>query len=115
VVRSPCPVNTPRIVRQRSTGSDGRSWPSDAELRRLAQAALNEHHRSENGAAGFATQWVGRSQRLVWIGAGVLFAYFAYNHWWSLWGVMPDWYNVLVVIPVVPLVWLGSVFARRFS
>ena len=68
-----------------------------------------------NGAAGFVTQWVGRSQRLVWIGAGLLFAYFAYNHWWALWGVMPDWYNVLVVIPVVPLVWLGSFLARRFT
>jgi hypothetical protein len=29
--------------------------------------------------------------------------------------VMPDWYNVLVVIPVVPLVWLGSFLARRFT
>lgn len=68
-----------------------------------------------NGAAGFVAQWVGRSRRLVWIGAGLLFAYFAYNHWWALWGVMPDWYNVLVVIPVVPMVWLGSVLARRLG
>ena len=67
-----------------------------------------------NGAAGFVAQWVGRRQRLVWIGAGLLFAYFAYNHWWALWGVMPDWYNVLVVIPVVPMVMLGSFLARRF-
>lgn len=68
-----------------------------------------------NGAAGFVAQWVGRSRRLVWIGAALLFAYFAYNHWWALWGVMPDWYNVLVVLPVVPMVWLGSFFAGRFT
>lgn len=68
-----------------------------------------------NGAAGFAAQWVGKSQRLVWIGAALLFAYFAYNHWWALWGVMPDWYNVLVVIPVIPMVWLGGYVARRFT
>ena len=68
-----------------------------------------------NAAAGFAAQWVGRSHRLVWIGAGLLFAYFAYNHWWALWGVMPDWYNVLVVIPVVPMVWFGSFLAGRVT
>ena len=66
-----------------------------------------------NGAAGFVAEWVGRSQRLVWVGAGLLFVYFAYNHWWALWGVMPDWYNVLVVIPVVPMVLLGGLLARR--
>lgn len=68
-----------------------------------------------NGAAGFVAQWVGRSRRMVWVGAALLFGYFAYNHWWALWGVMPDWYNVLVVIPVMPMVWLGAVLARRFT
>lgn len=66
-----------------------------------------------NCAAGFVAQWVGRSQRLVWIGGALLFAYFAYNHWWALWGVMPDWYNVLVVILVMPMVWFGSSLARK--
>jgi hypothetical protein len=66
-----------------------------------------------NCAAGFVAQWVGRSQRLVWIGGALLVAYFAYNHWWALWGVMPDWYNVLVVILVVPAVWFGSSLGRE--
>jgi|GEM_PF-3384710 len=67
-----------------------------------------------NFAAGFAARWVGRSERLVSIGAALLLLYFAYNHFWALWGVMPDWYNVLVVVPVVPMVLLGSFLARRF-
>lgn len=68
-----------------------------------------------NGAAGFVAQWVGRSSRLFWIGAGLLIVYFIYNHWWALWGVMPDWYNVLVVLPVVPMAWFGSLLAKRLS
>lgn len=68
-----------------------------------------------NAAAGFVARWVGRSDRLVWMGAALLLLYFAYNHLWALWGVMPDWYNVLVVVPVVPMVWLGSLLARRFA
>lgn len=66
-----------------------------------------------NGAAGFVAQWVGRSTRVLWIGAGLLVVYFAYNHWWALWGEMPDWYNVLIVLPVVPMVWLGGRAGRR--
>src|SRR5690606_36660410 len=66
-----------------------------------------------NGAAGFVAQWVGRSQRLVVIGSVLLLAYFVYNHWWALWGVMPDWYNVLVVILVLPAVWFGASLARK--
>ena len=68
-----------------------------------------------NAAAGFVAQWVGRSRLPIWIGIGLLLGYFAYNHWWALWGVMPDWYNVLVVIPVAPLVWFGSFLARRWT
>lgn len=68
-----------------------------------------------NGAAGFAVRWVGRSSRIVWIGAALLFGVFVYNHWWALWGVISDWYNVLVVIPVVPMVWLGGSLARRLT
>ncbi len=67
-----------------------------------------------NFAAGLAAQTVGKSQRVVWIGAGLLFAYFVYNHWWALWGELPDWYNVLVPLPVIPMVWLGACVARRF-
>lgn len=68
-----------------------------------------------NCAAGFVVQWVGRSERLVWIGGGLLLAYFACNHWWALWGELPDWYNALVVIPVLPMVWLGGLLVRRLA
>lgn len=66
-----------------------------------------------NSAAGFVAQKVGRSQRLVGIGSALLFAYFAYNHWWALWGVMPNWYNLLIVVLVVPAVWFGGSLARK--
>lgn len=61
-----------------------------------------------NFAAGFVAGWIGRRQSIVLWVAGLLFVYFAYNHLWALWGVMPDWYNALVVIPVVPMVLIGG-------
>ena len=61
-----------------------------------------------NFAAGFAAGWIGRRQSVVLWVAGLLFVYFAYNHLWALWGVMPDWYNALVVVPVVPMVLIGG-------
>ena len=66
-----------------------------------------------NAAVGFVTRLVSRRQLEVWIVAGLLFVYFAYNHWWALWGVMPDWYNAIVVIPVIPMVLMGATLAAR--
>jgi hypothetical protein len=47
--------------------------------------------------------------------AALLFACFAYNHLWALWDEMPKWYNVLVVIPVVPMVLIGGLIGRRIG
>lgn len=34
-------------------------------------------------------------------------------HWIRLWNVLPDWYNVLVVVMIPPLVYLGGKLALR--
>jgi hypothetical protein len=65
-----------------------------------------------NAAAGLVARLIGKRQLEVYV-AGLLFAYFAYNHLWALWGEMPDWYNVLVVIPVVPAVLVGGLIGQR--
>lgn len=66
-----------------------------------------------NAVVGFVTRVIARRQLEVHIVAGLLFLYFAYNHWWALWGAMPDWYNISVAIPVIPMVLLGSAIAAR--
>ncbi len=44
---------------------------------------------------------------------GILFAYFAYNHLWALWDDLPLWYNLLVVVLVVPFFLGGGLVAER--
>jgi hypothetical protein len=66
-----------------------------------------------NAAAGFVTRWIAGRQLEVWLLATILLAYFAYNHLWTLWAELPAWYNLLVVIPVVPMVLVGSLIAGR--
>jgi hypothetical protein len=65
-----------------------------------------------NAAAGFVTRLISRRQLEVWCIAALLFAYFAFNHLYALWDQMPAWYNVIVVIPVVPMVIVGSLAAQ---
>lgn len=66
-----------------------------------------------NGTAGLVTRLVSRRRPEVWVAAALLLAYFVYNHFWFVWGVMPDWYNVLVVVLTVPSVLTGDRLAER--
>lgn len=66
-----------------------------------------------NGAAGFVTRLVSKRQIEVYCLTALIFTYFVYNHLWALWGVMPDWYNIVVVIPVIPMIIIGSKIAGR--
>jgi hypothetical protein len=67
-----------------------------------------------NGSAGFVVRWIGkRPLELRWF-AVLLFLYFAYNHLWALWDQLPAWYNVLVVIPVMPMVLIGGTLEARW-
>jgi len=68
-----------------------------------------------NATAGFVTRLIARRQREVWWLALLLFAYFAYNHLWALWYELPTWYNVIVIIPVVPMVLVGGRLGGRVT
>lgn len=68
-----------------------------------------------NGAAGLVTRLISQRQIEVWCLATLLLAYFAYNHLWALWDQMPVWYNLLVVVLVVPMVLIGSMAAQLIS
>lgn len=68
-----------------------------------------------NCAAGLVTRLISRRQLEVSCIAALLFAYFVYNHLWALWDEMPKWYNVLVVIPVVPMILVGGAIGRRIQ
>ena len=65
-----------------------------------------------NGAAGLVTRLISKRQMEVWCLAMLLLAYFAYNHLWALWDQLPVWYNLLVVVLVVPMVLIGSMAAQ---
>lgn len=65
-----------------------------------------------NGAAGLVTRLISKRQVEVWCLTALLLAYFAYNHFWVLWDQLPVWYNLLVVVQVVPMILVGSMAAQ---
>jgi hypothetical protein len=65
-----------------------------------------------NGLAGLVTSLISKQQAAVSFLAAILVVYFAYNHLWVYWNDFPVWYNVLVVILVVPAVILGGMASR---
>jgi hypothetical protein len=68
-----------------------------------------------NIAAGLVTRLIAKRQLEVWCIAVLLFCYFVVNHLWLLWDQLPKWYNVIVVIPVVPMILLGGAIGRRLA
>jgi hypothetical protein len=62
--------------------------------------------------AGWATAKTARDHRAVWILAGLMEAYAAAVHLLLHWSRFPWWYNLAVVIPVVPAALWGARFAR---
>lgn len=62
--------------------------------------------------AGWVALKIALHRRAVLIVAGVLFAYLAAMHLVLNWPRFPWWYNLGVVIPVVPAVLLGGWLAR---
>ena len=64
-----------------------------------------------NAAAGLVTGLIGKQRTEVSVLAIILVLYFAYNHLWALWDDLPIWYNVLVVLLVVPMVLAGGAIA----
>lgn len=59
-------------------------------------------------AAGWMTSFITKQQRPAWYLATILLAYASYIHLYLLWNILPYWYNLSVVIPVLPLIIIGS-------
>lgn len=65
-----------------------------------------------NPIAGWVTVLVGKKSSDVWIVAAIMGLYAAFMHYYRLWGVYPDWYNVLVPISIPPLMYAGARWAK---
>lgn len=59
-------------------------------------------------AAGWAAVRIARSRQVVWILASLIVLYLASIHLWRDWLRFPWWYNLGVVIPAAPAVYLGA-------
>lgn len=65
--------------------------------------------------AGWVAATLSRGRGAVWVLAGLLGVYLAAMHLVLYWPRFPWWYNLGVVIPAVPAVWLGAALANRSS
>ena len=64
-------------------------------------------------AAGWLVVRLARSSRAGLAFVAILFAYGALNHFWQLWGVLPDWYNLVVPFVMAGSGWLGARLGYR--
>jgi hypothetical protein len=60
---------------------------------------------------GWVTGKIARRREAVWVLAGLVGIYFAVLHLVLYWPRFPWWYNLGVVIPAIPAVFLGAKFA----
>ncbi len=65
-----------------------------------------------NPVAGWVTAVIGKRRNAVWIVAGIMALYAAFMHYYTLWGVYPSWYNLLVPISIPPLMYVGARVAK---
>ncbi len=61
-----------------------------------------------NPIAGWVTVFITKNRKHALITVIPLFAYAAYAHFYNLWNLLPDWYNLAVPILIPPLVYLGG-------
>ena len=61
-----------------------------------------------NPIAGWLTVFITKNRNHAWITVIPLFLYAAHAHFYRLWNILPDWYNLAVVILIPPLVYLGG-------
>jgi len=65
-----------------------------------------------NPIAGWMTVRISENRKLVWVTILPLFAYAAWMHFYTLWGQLPDWYNLIVPVIIPPLVYAGGLLAK---
>ncbi len=61
-----------------------------------------------NPLSGFITVQITKSRTYAGYVAVPLTLYAVHAHWYRLWGILPDWYNLVVVIMIPPLIYLGG-------
>ena len=66
-------------------------------------------------AAGWAAARIAKNRRTVWILAALIALYLVAMHLVLEWSRFPWWYNLGVVIPAVPAVYVGARLAGLFG
>jgi hypothetical protein len=62
--------------------------------------------------AGWVTARISENRKLVGITIIPLFAYAAWAHFYNLWGLLPDWYKLIVPVIIPPLVYAGGLLVK---
>ncbi|MFT7470635.1 MAG: hypothetical protein ACI8XU_000527 [Kiritimatiellia bacterium] len=65
-----------------------------------------------NPIAGSVTVRISGNRKLVWLTVIPLFSYAAWMHFYTLWGLLPDWYNLMVVVMIPPFVYAGGLLVK---
>lgn len=65
-----------------------------------------------NPIAGWLTVYITRNRSYSWITVVPLTLYAVQAHWFRLWNVLPDWYNLAVVLLIPPLVYAGGMLVK---
>jgi hypothetical protein len=61
---------------------------------------------------GWVTAAITRNELHAWAVAVPIFLFAAFQHLYTLWGNLPDWYNIAVVLLIWPFIILGARFRR---
>ncbi len=64
-----------------------------------------------NPFSGWLTALITKNATHALLTAVPLTLYAVTAHWFRLWNILPDWYNILVVVMIPPLVYLGGTLA----
>jgi hypothetical protein len=62
--------------------------------------------------AGWTTSRMTRDGKAIWALAVLMDIYAAYVHVWRDWSIFPWWYNLVVVLSVIPATLLGALATR---
>ncbi len=64
-------------------------------------------------AAGWAAYSISKASKSVWVLAVLLLAYASYIHFFVLWNNFPGWFHFSYILPLLPLIILGSHFEKN--